>query len=335
MLDRTSEAPTPGSKGVARFLPSRRGFLIGTGATVGLVVGYALWPRSYPNAWTAGEGEVLLGPWVKIGPDGRVTVPVPQAEMGQGVMSGFAQIVADELGADWRMMAVEPAPWHPAYANVGLAQMGAAGLPGVVRGLASRVGEEVIRRLNLHLTGGSNSISSYHDALRRAAAEARQRLVMAAAGDWGVAASELDTLNGYVVYKANRMSFADALKLLDPEAEPPTPKLRAEKARPLIGKALARIDLPPKVDGSARYGADVRLPGMVYAAIRHGPVAGKLASAPRIRANTGGRKRSLPISSSRLQISCTGFPTAFAISAASTIASASALRPKPPPSSVG
>lgn len=279
MLDRTSDAPSPGDKRRARFLPSRRGFLIGTGAAVGLVVGYALWPRSYPNAWVEGEGETLLGPWVKIGPDGRVTVPVPQAEMGQGVMSGFAQIVADELGADWQMMAVEPAPWHPAYANVGLARQGASGLPGIVRGLAARVGEEAIRRLNIHLTGGSNSISSFHDALRQAAAEARQRLVAAAAGEWGVAAGELDTANGFVVYKANRMSFADAVKLVDPEAEPPAARLRPEKARPLAGRALARIDLPPKVDGSARFGADVRVPGMLYAAIRHGPVAGKLANA--------------------------------------------------------
>ena len=115
----------------SRFVPSRRGFLIGAGATLGLVVGYALWPRSWPNAWEVGEGETLLGPWVKIGPDGRVTVPVPQAEMGQGVMSGFAQIVADELGAAWPMMAVEPAPWHPAYANVGMVREGTAGLPAV------------------------------------------------------------------------------------------------------------------------------------------------------------------------------------------------------------
>ncbi|MCG2839630.1 molybdopterin-dependent oxidoreductase [Sandaracinobacter sp. RS1-74] len=267
------------AKGKARFLPSRRGFLIGTGAALGLVVGYALWPRSYPNAWTAGEGELLLGPWVKIGPDGRVTVPVPQAEAGQGVMSGFAQIVADELGADWRMMAVESAPWHPAYANIGLARTEAAGLPGLVRGLAARTGEEAIQRLNLHVTAGSTSISSYHDALRRAAAEARQRLVMAAAKAWGVAAGELDTRNGQIVYKANRMAFAEAVKLVDPEVQPSSVALRAEKARPLAGKALPRLDLPPKVDGSARFGADVRLPGMVYAAIRHGPVAGKLASA--------------------------------------------------------
>lgn len=275
MLQKTPDAPSRGT----RFLPSRRGFLIGTGAAVGLLVGYALWPRSYPNAWTPAEGETLLGPWVKIGPDGRVTVAVPQAEMGQGILSGFAQIVADELGADWGMMAVEPAPWHPTYANVGLATFGTAGLPGPVRGIAGKLGEEVIRRMNLHLTGGSNSVMSYHDALRRAAAEARARLVLAAADEWGVAADEIDTARGFVVYKANRMAFADAAKLVDPDREPPEPVLRPASARPLDGKPLPRIDIPPKVDGSARFGADVRLPGMVFAAIRHGPVGGRLVSA--------------------------------------------------------
>ncbi|TPE60157.1 xanthine dehydrogenase family protein molybdopterin-binding subunit [Sandaracinobacter neustonicus] len=275
MLKTPPDAPPRKS----RFVPSRRGFLIGAGATLGLVVGYALWPRSWPNAWEAGEGETLLGPWVKIGPDGRVTVPVPQAEMGQGVMSGFAQIVADELGANWQMMAVEPAPWHPAYANVGIAGAMTGGLPGVVRGLGKRLGEEAIRRLNLHLTGGSNSISSYHDQLRAAAAEARARLEAAAAEEWSVAASEVHSENGFIVYKANRMPFGAAAKLVDPDKEPPAPVLRAVATRPLDGKPLPRLDLPLKVDGSARFGADVRLPGMVYAAIRHGPVGGSLAAA--------------------------------------------------------
>jgi isoquinoline 1-oxidoreductase subunit beta len=275
MLQKTPDAPARGS----RFVPSRRGFLIGTGAVIGLAVGYAVWPREWPNAWAPAEGETLMGPWVKIGPDGRVTVAVPQAEMGQGILSGFAQIVADELGADWGMMAVEPAPWHPAYANVGLAAMATAGLPGPVRGLAGRLGEEVIRRMNLHMTGGSNSVMSYHDALRDAAAEARARLVGAAAEEWGVSAGELDTANGFVFYQANRMAFADAVKLVDPRREPPEAKLRPVATRRLDGKPLPRIDLPPKVDGSARFGADVRLPGMQFAAIRHGPVGGRLISA--------------------------------------------------------
>ena len=280
MLQRTSDAGDRGLGKRTRFMPSRRGFLIGTGAAVGLVVGYALWPRRWPNAWTPAEGETLLGPWVKIGTDGRVTVAVPQAEMGQGVYSGFAQIVADELGADWRMMAVEPAPWHPAYAHVGLAREGSAGLPPMLRDLAARGGEEVIRRLNLHMTGGSTSVKGYHDLLRDAAAEARARLVAAAAGEWRVNADDVDTANGFVVYKANRMAFADAAALVDPDAEPPFATLRPVEARRLEGRVLPRIDLPPKVDGSARFGADVRVPGMVYAAIRHGPVGdSKLLSA--------------------------------------------------------
>lgn len=279
MLQRSQEPPER-PKGAARFVPSRRGFLIGTGAAIGLVVGYALWPRQWPNAWSATEGETLLGPWVKIGPDGRVTVPVPQAEMGQGVLSGFAQIVADELGAAWRMMGVEPAPWHPVYANVGMAHLGAEGLPPMLRGIGARVGEEAIRRLNMHLTGGSTSVKAFHDQLREAAAEARQRLVLAAAKEWGVSADDVDTAENFVIYKANRMAFADAVKLVDPEADAPRAELRPEGSRRLAGKQLPRIDLPPKVDGSARFGADVRVPGMVFAAIRHGPVGGaKLVSA--------------------------------------------------------
>lgn len=285
MQKTSTDAKKPATTGTAsRFKPTRRGFLIGTGAALGLAVGYALWPRQWPNAWDATEGETLLGPWVKIAPGGRVTVAVPQAEMGQGIYSGFAQIVADELGANWNMMAVEPAPWHPAYAHVGLVKEGVEGLPSVFRGLAGWAGEGVVRRLNLHMTGGSTSMKGYHDIVRQAAAEARAWLIAAAAREWGVTAKEVDTANGHVVYKANRMSFADAVALVDLEAEPPAPALRPASARPLDGKALPRLDLPPKVDGTARFGADVRLPGMVYAAIRHGPVGGGAlvsASAPK------------------------------------------------------
>ncbi len=280
MLQRTPANPGPehagGKSGLSRFVPSRRGFLIGSGAAIGLIVGYALWPRRWPGAWEPADGETLLGPWIKIGTDGRVVVAVPQAEMGQGVMSGFAQIVATELGANWGMMGVEPAPWHPAYAQVGMATSGAAGLPPMVRGLAGSIGEQGIRRVNLHLTGGSSSIKNYHDILRAAAAEARARLVGAAATAWGVAADEIDTRQHFVVYKANRMAFADAAKRIDPEAEPAEAPLRAlAPAQP-----MPRIDLPPKVDGSARFGADVRIPNLRFAAIRHGPAGdGKLVSA--------------------------------------------------------
>ncbi len=265
-----------------RLLPTRRGFLIGTGAATGLVVAYALWPRRWPGGMTAGADEQLLGPWIRIAYDGRVTVAVPQAEMGQGIFSGFAQVVADELGADWDMMGVEPAPFHPAYAQVAVTRTLASALPGPLRDVAAHLGEDSIRRLNIQFTGFSTSMRAYHDTLRAAAAEARARLVAAAAREWGVTPGALDTRDGFVVYKANRMALGDAARRVDANVEPAEAPLRPVAARRLEGKALPRIDIPAKVDGSARFGADVRLPGMVYAAIRHGPVGGRLvtASAP-------------------------------------------------------
>lgn len=273
--------PPPGQQ-TPRWRPSRRGFLIGAGATTGLVVAYALWPRRWPGGMVAGEDETGFGPWLRIDTDGQVTVAVPQAEMGQGVYSGFAQIIADELGADWQMMAVVPAPFHPAYAQTAVAATLAASLPPVVRTVAAHLGEDAIRRLNLHLTCCSTSITAYHDILRHAAAEARARLVAAAATEWEVSADALDTGGGFIVYKANRMAFGDAVRRIDPAFEPAAAPLRATASRRLAGKALPRLDVPAKTDGSARFGADVRLPGMVYAAIRHGPVGGRLltASAP-------------------------------------------------------
>ena len=96
---------------------SRRGVLVGGGAGLGLVVAWALWPRTYRPNLVAAPGEATFGAWLKIGEDGHVTVAVPQLEHGQGVYTALPQIVADELGADWRTVGVEPAPLNPVYAN--------------------------------------------------------------------------------------------------------------------------------------------------------------------------------------------------------------------------
>ena len=260
------------------FRLTRRGLLIGTGATLGLAVGYALWPRSYPGGMAAHAGETGFGPWLRIAPDGRTTIAVPQAEMGQGVMSAFAQIVADELGASWQLMAVEPATWHPVYANAAVLREFADGLPRLPQAFARHLPARTAEQLNFHLTAASTSLRNYHDALRLAAAEARQLLIAAAARKWGVAAARIDTANGAIFYKANRMRFGDAVALVDLSASPAKPALRAATARPLAGKVLPRIDLPPKVDGRARFGSDVRIPGLVYAAIRHGPIGSRLTA---------------------------------------------------------
>lgn len=278
MLQKTPPGDAPPARKTRRFLPSRRTFLVGAAATVGVVVGFAVWPRSYPPAWTAGEGETLFNAWLRVGADGRVTVAVPQAELGQGAWSGLAQIVADELGADWRMVGVEPAAFHPDYAHVGLVRLGTASLPPMLREIAAFAGETAVRRLNLQMTGGSTSIKGYHDILREAGAAARAMLVEAAAGRWGVDPALLDTRNGFVVYQAQRMPLGEAAALVDPSRPPADVRLRPEASRPLVGRPLTRLDIPPKVDGSARFAGDVRLPGMVFATIRHGPVGGRLVA---------------------------------------------------------
>lgn len=265
------QTPPPPSRPRRSLRPSRRSFLIGAGATLGVGIGFLVWPRDWPLPETAADGEVPLNAWVRVAPDGSVVVAIPQAEMGQGVWSGLAQILADEMGADWRQVAVEPAALHPAYAHVGMAKLGTASLPPMVRDLAAFAGATVIRRMNLQLTGGSTSIKGYHDILREAGAAARAMLVGAAARAWKLDPATIDTRDGFVVHQANRMPFAEAVRDIDPD-DAVRATLRPEGERRLVGRPLPRLDLPPKVDGTARFGADVRLPGMLFAAIAHGPV---------------------------------------------------------------
>ena len=100
---------------------SRRGLLAGAAVGGGLIVAWSLMPRSFDNPLAPGRGEIAFDAWLKIAADGVVTVAVPQLEMGQGVTTLLPQIVAMELGADWRQVAVEPAPVSGAYANLPLA----------------------------------------------------------------------------------------------------------------------------------------------------------------------------------------------------------------------
>lgn len=246
----------------------RRTLLIGGGAGVGLLVAWAAWPRTYLPNLTAGPGESLFGAWLKIGTQGQVMVAVPQCEEGQGVYTAFAQIVADELGADWKMVGVEPAPLNPLYANpLGaetLFETALAPLPDAPRRThATRTG--------LMLTGGSTSVRSFEDQLRRAGAGARALLCKAAARRWGVDWTACTTINGEVVQGGNRLSFGALAAGAASEALPRDVPLRSDPDNRLSGKKLPRLDAPAKVDGSASFAADIRLPGMVYASILQGP----------------------------------------------------------------
>ena len=251
---------------------TRRRFLVGAGATGALIVGFAAWPRREKLNLVARPGESVINGWLKIGSDGQVTVIVPQAEMGQGVYTSLPQVLADELGADWRTVGVEPAPLHPIYANRALIEGATQGMPGFLRGSARWALGAVVAHYEMQLTGGSTSMMAFHDTLRHAGATARVMLCKAAARDWGIDWTECDTANGFVVHKANKVRFADIAAKAAAETPPADPPLRSRPR--LIGQSVPRLDIPAKTDGSARFGIDVRLPGMAYAAVRGGPVDG-------------------------------------------------------------
>lgn len=261
--------------GKARRGITRRSLLIGGGAAAGLVVGWAVWPRHYAPNLALGPGEQMFNAFLKIATDGRVIVAVPQAEMGQGVYTSMPQILADELGADWRTVAVEAAPINPIYANTLLfGEQARERLPGWLRAPGEWAARQVAMRMNMTITGGSSSIRSFEDRLREAGATARALLCMAAAERWGIDWKACDTEAGFVVRGNDRIRFGElaqgAARLSPPHPVP----LRDRSERTLVGRPVPRLDLPSKVDGTAQMGADIRLPGMVYASIAHGPYGG-------------------------------------------------------------
>lgn len=261
---------------------SRRGLLIGAGAAGGLVLAWALLPRRFASPLAAANGEVVFDAWLKIGTDGVVTVAVPDLEMGQGITTLIPQIVATELGADWRQVAVEPAPVSGAYGNAPLAAHWRSLWMHMLPDLASAPDALLARRLAereaFMVTAEGTALAAHEAAARAAAASARAMLAMAAADRWDVSWEECEAQGGFIVHDRLRLRFADlaqeAVSQTPPDPPPLRPQAAAERtvdqpegARP----AFPRLDLPAKVDGSASFAGDIRLPGMVFAAIRHGP----------------------------------------------------------------
>lgn len=201
--------------------------------------------------------------WIRIAADGAVTVVVAECEMGQGVTTALPMIVAEELRADWKTVGWESALNDPGkYGN--------------------------------QLTGGSTSVRGSWKTLREAAAAARETLIAAAARSWGVPAAECRAENGAVVHEASgkRAGFGELVAaaselpvvtsapLLERRTDGP-----AETAPKLVGTSLARLDVPRKTDGSAVFGIDVSVPGMLIASVLRCPVfGGKVASIDDTRA---------------------------------------------------
>ena len=241
----------------------RRTLLIGGGAGIGLIVAFALWPRGLDSALATRKGEQAFGHYLKIGLDGRVTVAVPQVETGQGAWTALPQIVADELGAAWDSVAVEPAPLAPVYANAVAEEEGWFGDP-------------------MRITAGSTSIRAFEEPLRQAGATARALLIAAAAERWDVNPDECDTADGFVLHRARTFTFAELAEEAAGFNAPSNPPRRSGGAR-LTGKPLPRLDLPAKSDGSFRFAGDVRLPDMLFASARLAPPGGRLTGYSRAK----------------------------------------------------
>lgn len=264
---------------------TRRGLLVGAAAGGGLVVAWWLMPRAYRTPLVAASGEHVFGAWIKIASDGVVTVAVPQLEMGQGITTLLPQIVAYELGADWRQVAVEPAPLSGAYANLPLAKKWMALWDPSFAGLSAATDDLIAARFagsqRFTATAAGTSLEAYEMPCREAAAAARAMLAQEAASRWGVGWEECEVEGGFVRHGDKRAGFGELAEAAADYTPPDPPPLRPEPPRekPLpadvdAAPAFPRIDLPSKVDGSYRFAGDVRLPGMVFASIRHGPVDG-------------------------------------------------------------
>src|ERR1700761_155231 len=262
-----SAVAAPSSKCVKRFTPSpapevthmnkhispkmnRRAFVIGSAAAgAGLALGFDL-PFGGPQVVRAADGSPEVNAWVVIRPDDTVVIRVARSEMGQGSLTGLAQLVAEELECDWSKVVTEfPTP-----------------------------GQNVARKRvwGDFSTGGSRGIRTSQDYVRKGGATARVMLIQAAADQWKVPANECTAANSVITHTPTGRTttygkVAEAAAKITPPADV---KLKDPKDWKIIGKPLKRLDTADKTTGKMMYGIDVKLPGMLNAAIKACPVFG-------------------------------------------------------------
>jgi isoquinoline 1-oxidoreductase beta subunit len=267
----------------------RTWILSALGATGALVVGWGVMPArsrmGSPELMLKTDGDVALNGWIKIAADGSVVLAMPRSEMGQGVHNALAMLVAEELDVPLERVRLEQAGPNSIYGNVA---MFVASLPfhpldsdgehkAVTIKAAQWVVGKVARELGINATGGSSSMADLWDPLRMAAATARASLVQAAAAAWQVPAREIAVREGLVQHASGRSAH---FGLMSSAAAGQTPEEVQPKARAdwkLIGQSAPRTDIPAKVNGSAVFAMDVRLPGLLFAAVRMNPVLGGAA----------------------------------------------------------
>ena len=219
---------------------TRRAFLQTGGA---LVIGFTL-----PLAGRAAATSTPMSAYLRIGSDDRITVICGSSEMGQGVLTSIPMLLAEELDADWSKVGVEQAPVDKAYANP---------------------------LFGMQATGGSTTIRAHWLPMRQAGAAAREMLVAAAAAQWNVGAGQLATDKGFVTgpggKKASYGSLAEAASKLPVPAKP---TLKDPGKFKIVGKPTRRLDTPMKIDGSARFGMDATVPGLLVAVMARAPARG-------------------------------------------------------------
>ncbi len=231
---------------------SRRDFLKSSLAAAGLTIAASVTPFGYKvlSAAEVAKGKFAPNAFVEVTPDNKVTVIIPNSEMGQGVWTALAMIVADELEADWKQVRIKQAP-----ANNALYKSPVMGV---------------------QITVGSTSCRAFWEPMRKAGAAARAMLVKAAAQTWKVPEGECEASKGFVVHIKSKKKLAYG-KLCTKAAGlevPKEPVLKKESEFKYIGKPMARLDIPDKVAGKAVYGFDVDVPGMLYAVTARPPAYG-------------------------------------------------------------
>ncbi len=235
-------------------MPSRRKFLKGSVALVGgLVIGFYLPFKSGRARAAEGAGAPAQvyppNAFIRIAADDSITIVVNKSEMGQGVYTSLPMLIAEELEADWSHIRVESAPVDKVYNHTGF---------------------------GMQITGGSSSIPSSWEQLRRVGATARILLVRAAAAQWGVPESECIAENSRVIHATSQRSLGFGA-LADAAAKLPLPQdvtLKSPKDFKLIGKPIKRLDTPEKITGRAQFGLDVYIPDMLTVLVARSPVFG-------------------------------------------------------------
>ncbi len=263
---------------------TRRAF-IGAGVLAGgtLVIGIAIRPGNRSSkvaGLIASEGETVMNVWLKIAPDNTVTAIIPHAEMGQGVHTTLAMMLADEMDADWSKVKFQEAPADKEYANLTVLKgfvVGNATFPKFIDETIDGVFLTAVKSLNFQITGGSASVRfTGQQAMRIAGAAAKSMLMKAAADTWKVPVEELTAQNSIISHPISTRSatFAELAPAAAKVKTPKQPKLKSPEEFTLMGTSLPRFDIPAKVTGEAKFGIDVKVPGMKYATIKAAPVFG-------------------------------------------------------------